>query len=302
MEEQERGMYHHPHHHHHHCGTPGPKPMVVNQIVGIGETQKSLDIHVRVPRRKPAIEQIVDVFIKRPCITHVEVLTGRVIVRGYFEAKTVYVACMPSQPVHGLEARHIRFTAEVPICDARCGMDADASVFVEYVDYECDHSCRAHWHKQWERYYREQERHYKQPKYFKDDCGCDDKPPKKYPPHKHHDCFDDDYCDDKPPKKHPSHKHHDCFDDDYDDCDDNNYEHHKKHHDCDEDYGHGHHHHHQDDCHCPPKKKPRKCCREFDISIVLRVTAKVMTCREIMLFPQVPMPPQYPLLPHKPKG
>lgn len=251
MEEQERAI--------NKCvlGISGPQPMLVNQVVGIGEEQKSLDIHLRVPRRKPAIEQIIDVFVKRPCITHVEVLTGKVIVRGHFEVKTMYVACLPSQPVHAVEAKRIRFTAEVPICNARCGMDADASVFIEYIDYECDHHCRAYWHKQWDRYY-------KQPKYEHDD-DCDDgdynhKPHKKY---KHH---DDCGCDD-------GHHH-------YDDCDYDDHE----------------------DCPCPPKKKPRKCCREFDVSIVLKVTAKVVSCREIMIYPQYPQYPPYPMLPIKPKG
>lgn len=295
MEEQERGI-------NHKCvlGVSGPSPMLVNQIIGVGETQKSLDIHLKVPRRKPAIEQIIDVFVKRPCITNVEVLTGKVIVRGYFEAKTMYVACLPSQPVHAVEARRIRFTAEVPICNARCGMDADASVFIEYVDYECDHHCRAYWHKQWDRYY-------KQPKYQHDDC--DDK-------HHHHEdvCDDDDHD-----YGHKPHKKHKC----HDDCDcDQEYHHQegcgcgKKKHHCDDDCGCGkkkHHydddcdydHHPHDDCDCPPKKKPRKCCREFDVSIVIKVCVKVMSCREIMLYPQMPQMPQYPhypALPYKPKG
>ena len=311
-------------------GVSGPSPMLVNQIIGIGEEQKSLDIHIRVPRRKPAIEQIIDVFVRRPHITHVEVLTGKVIVRGFFEAKTVYVACLPSQPVHAVEARRIRFTAEVPVCNARCGMDADASVFIEFIDYDCDHHCRPYWHKQWERYY-------KKPKYQHDDCDDGHH-------HHHDDCDDNDYGH-KPHKKHKYHDDCDCdpeyhqhgggkkkyyHDDDCDsdkkhyhddDCDCGKKHHHydddckcgkKKHHyddDCDD---HHHHdddcdydHHHHDDCDCPPKKKPRKCCREFDLSIVLKVCVKVMSCREIMLYPQVPHLPHYPhfpTLPAKPKG
>lgn len=274
MEEQERAI--------HKCvlGAIGPQPMLVNQIVGMGETQKSLDIHVRVPKRKPAIEQIIDVYVKKPCITNVEVLTGKVLVRGFFEAKTIYVACVPSQAVHAVEARRIRFTAEVPICRARCGMDADASVAVEFIDYECDHHCRAHWYKQWDRYY-------KQPDYFyDDDCDCDD-----------------EYQDECNHKHHKKYKKHTCEDDDnYHDCGCKD----KHHHDC----GCKDNHHHDDDCehHCPPKKKPRKCCRDFDISIVLKVTAKVFSCREIMLQPHFPIHPGFPVhpgfpaLPIKPKG
>ena len=287
MEELERGS-------NYKCvmGVTGPQPIIVNQVVGFGETQKSLDIHMRVPKRKPAIEQIIDVYVRRPHITHVEVLTGKVIVRGFFEAKTVYVACLPSQPVHAVEARRIRFTAEVPICNARCGMDADASVAIEYVDYDCDHNCRPYWHKQWERYQK--------PKYIhEDDCGCDDD-------HHGHDGWGGKS---QQPKKGYKKKHHDpdC-DHDHHDHDDCNHDH--GHHDYEDDCGCDKKHHHDDDCGCdkkhhhddcdswcPPKKKPRRCCREFDISIVIQVKAKVYSCREIAIQQQY-----YPVLPIKPKG
>ncbi|MCX7780270.1 MAG: DUF3794 domain-containing protein [Negativicutes bacterium] len=245
-------------------GVTGPHPIVVNQIIGECETQKTLDIHLKVPRRKPAIEQIVDVFVKDVTITNVEIIPDKVIVRGCFEIKAIYVACLPSQPVHAVEAKRIRFTADVPIRGARRGMDADASVAVEYVDYECDHNCRAYWHKAWERYYSRLAGAYKAPKWKKqhqhDACDNEWQP---HHQHKHHHCDED--CE-------PKHHHHE----DWDDCD------------CE--------HHHHDDCECPPKKKPRKCCREFDVSVVLRVVAKVMAGREIMVYPH------YPGLPAKPKG
>jgi hypothetical protein len=309
MEEQERGYTK--------CGlgVAGPQPIIVNQVVGIGETQKTMDIHMRVPRRKPAIEQIIDVYVRRPRITHVEVITEKVIVRGFYDTKTIYTACLPSQPVHAIEGRRIRFTAEVPICGARCGMDADACVEVEYIDYDCDHYCRAYWHKQWERYHEYAGRDYykskKKPKYDPD-CGCDHKHYDDDCDHKHHHHYDDDcdhkhhYYDDDCDHKHHyhydddcDHKHHHDYDDD---CD------HKHHHGYDDDYDHKHHHY-DDDCHdsCPPKKKPRKCCREFDIAVVLKVTAKVSTCREVAFhphYPHYPHPhyPAMPALPLKPKG
>lgn len=138
------------------CYPPGPQPIVVNQVVGQGEEQKSCDIRICVPRRKPSIEQIVDVFAKKVKIHSVDVITDKVIVRGSFEIKALYVACIPSQPVHAVEMRRIPFTVDICIPGARCGMDADATVGVEFIDYDCDRRTRAYWHKKY------------------DNCDCDE--------------------------------------------------------------------------------------------------------------------------------
>ncbi len=119
-------------------------------------------------------------------------------------------------------------------------MEADASVVVEFVDYDVEEHTRAYWHK------------------------------KKA--HDYDDCQDEDYCDD-----------------DYHECD----------YDCDYDEG-WHHKHktlkkHKFKLHCKPHK-PCHCTRRFDVSVVLGVTVKVMTDREVMLH----SPPQG--LPYKPKG
>jgi hypothetical protein len=110
--------------------------------VGQGNAQEALTIHLCIPPSKPSAQQIIDVFVKKLRITHVQVTTDCVIVRGDFELKSIYVACRPSQPVHAVEVRCVRFIAHVPICGARCTMEADASVIVEYVDYECDYHTR----------------------------------------------------------------------------------------------------------------------------------------------------------------
>ncbi|MDD4600036.1 hypothetical protein SDC9_20867 [bioreactor metagenome] len=186
------------------CQPPGPKPIIINQLVGQGEDQKSCDIRMCVPRRKPSIEQIVDVFAKKIRIHSVEVATDHVLVCGSFEIKALYVACVPSQPVHAAEMRRIPFAASICIPGARCGMDADATVGVEFIDYDCDKRTRAYWHKQY------------------DDCECDE----------------------------------------------------------------------------PKHKKPKRCTRCFNVSVVLCIRAKVMTCREIFIGSG-----SYPgHLPLKPKG
>lgn len=218
------------------CVPVGPQTIVVRQVVGQRSKQKCIDLHLCVPRRKPAIEQIIDVYAKKICITCVDLIHDKVIVRGHFEVKAIYVACLPGKPVHALEMRRVRFTADVPIYGARCGMDADADVFVEYVDYDC-HERRCLYK------YRHMYGPYKK---------------------KHKDACDDD-CD----------GHHHPH---YDDCDDH---HHHSH--CDDDCD-DHHHHY--DC----------CVRDFDVSIVLNVTAKVMTDRTVLLNQY------YPGVPAKPKG
>ncbi len=202
-------------------------PIIVRQIIGEKEKQKVLDIHVVVPDRKPAIEQIVDVFIKDVDVNCVDVITDKVIVRGEFEIKTIYVACLPDQPVHAIEIKHYKWTQDVDLPGARRGMDAEASVVVEFVDYDVHHWSRAYKHK-----------------YGCDDCNDG---------HAHHHHHDDDDCD---------------YDHD-DDCDD----------DCDDDDNNHHHHHHH-------------CDREFDVSVVLKITAKVMADREVQLTSSLPTSPK----------
>ncbi|SMC51114.1 DUF3794 domain-containing protein [Sporomusa malonica] len=228
----------------------GPKSIVVQQVLGAREVQKSIDIHVVVPPRKPGIEQIVDVFVKKLHITSVDVIPNKVIVRGEFEVKALYVACRPRQPVHAVEVWPIRFTAFADIRGARRGMEADASVMVEFVDYDCDEHTRAHWHKKKGHDYDD----------YDDDCDDD---------YDDYDCdcdYDDDDYDDDCDHKHKPPKKHKCKPKCEPEC-----EH-----------------------HCKPHKKPRRCTRKFDVSVVLRITAKVMTDREVMLYHQG--------LPVKPKG
>lgn len=185
----------------------GPQTIIVRQVIGEKEKQKVLDIHVVVPPEKPAIEQIVDVFVKDVKVRNVEVITDKVIVRGEFDLKAIYVACLPDQPVHAVEIKHYRWTQDVDLPGARKGMDADASVVVEFVDYDVDEKSRAYKYK-----------------YGHDDC--------------------DDECDVQ--------------------CEANHVEE-----ICEEDV--------------PAQYLPDHCMREFDVSVVLKITAKVMADREVTL-------------------
>jgi hypothetical protein len=193
-------------------------------VVGENSTQKTIEVCVRIPRQKPPIEQVIDVFVRRLRITRVNVIPDKVVVCGDFEIKAIYVACLPDQPVHAVELRRVRFTADIPIYGAVCGMDADAGVDVEFVDYDCDPMTRARWYKE------------------------------NYDMDGHH-------------------GHH----------------------------GHGHHHEEceeEEECHhecCPPIDCGHT--RKFDVTVVLNVWAKVMSDRQVLIYPGV-----YPGLPAYPKG
>lgn len=243
----------------------GPQTIVVRQVLGEKEKQKVLDIHVRVPERKPAIEQIVDVFVKNVEVNAVDVITDKVIVRGEFEIKAIYVACLPDNPVHAVEIKHCKWTQDIDIPGARRGMDAEAAVLCEFVDYDVAEMTRAYKYK-----------------YHGDDC-CDTpdvctcettdtddcgfmpqhpmppfKPPMGSCPPPVNACVQPDPCPPMNPCPPP----------------------------------------------CPPPAPPKPprppqmvvppcppapcgevCCRDFDVSIILRITAKVLADREVQMNP-----------------
>ena len=181
---------------------PSPQCIIVNQVIGEQDVQEVIEIRLVVPKHKPAIEQVVDVLVKKLCISNVEVLSHKVIVRGHFELKALYVACLPSQPVHALSAHHVRFTAAAHIHGCHHGLDADAHAVVEYVDYS---ACRRPFRKfrtnsnvpKWKKYH-----------HHKDDCGCEPN-------------WDDDYdceSDCKPDCEPCEPDHHTCKPDCKPDC------------------------------------------------------------------------------------
>ena len=128
-------------------GETGPQTIIVRQVIAEEEAQLVIDIHVVVPDPKPAIEQIVDVFIKNVEINCIDVITDKMIIRGEFEIKAVYVAALPDQPVHAVEIKHYRWTRDIVMTGVRRGMDGDASVAVEFVDYDVDECSRAYKYK-----------------------------------------------------------------------------------------------------------------------------------------------------------
>jgi hypothetical protein len=233
----------------------GPQTIIVRQVIGAGEEQKVLDIHVCVPDPKPAIEQIVDVFVKDVEIDCVDVIHNKIIVRGEFEIKAIYVAYLPDRPVHAVEIKHFKWTQDIEIPGARRGMDADANVIVEFVDYDVDEHCRAYKYK------------------YGDNDSCNDDC-KDHHHHHHghgHDDCDDD-CDDDYDDDSDSDDHYDDDCDSDDHCDDDG-DH------CDDGDHHHHHHHHH-----------HRRTREFDVSVVLKVIGKVMADRQVQIGGVATMP------------
>lgn len=128
------------------CGCPqlGPETIEVEQVLGAEMSQKVIEFDMDVPAQKPDIEQVIDVYVKELCIRSVDVIPNKVIIRGDFEVKVMYVADLPNQPVHAFEKHHIRFTRDIEVEGARKDMKANADVQIEYVDYDfhCHHKPR----------------------------------------------------------------------------------------------------------------------------------------------------------------
>ena len=214
----------------------GPQTIIVRQIVGEQQQQKALDIHVVVPRQKPGIEQIIDVFVKELEVTSVDVITDKVVVRGSFEIKAIYVACVPEQSVHAVEIKHYRWTRDIEIFGARKGMDADASVVVEFIDYDItDNNTRAYKYKHCDYDHEEEE---------EDVCETLGSAIVETPIISSSICMPIVESESVSPAA--------------------------------------------------------ECAREFDVSVILKITAKVMTDREVQLNPQMPYP--MPPVPPVPKG
>jgi hypothetical protein len=114
----------------------GPEIIQVEQVLGAEMTQTVIEFDMFVPDPKPDIKQVIDVYVKNVEVDNVDVIADAVIVRGDLEVKVMYVADLPNEPVHAFERRHVRFTSDIEVDGAQPGMDADADVAVEYVDYD----------------------------------------------------------------------------------------------------------------------------------------------------------------------
>ncbi len=120
------------------CYVPQVETIEVEQVLGAEMRQKVMEFDMCVPGRKPNIEQVVDVYVKNVSIDTIDVIYGKVILRGCLDVKVMYVADLPKQPVHAFERRGVRFTRDIDVVGAHPGMEACSDVTVEYVDYDFD--------------------------------------------------------------------------------------------------------------------------------------------------------------------
>jgi hypothetical protein len=118
------------------CFQPGPETIEVEQVLGAEMAQRVVEFDMYLPDPKPDIEQVIDVYVKDVEINSVDVIPDKVIVRGELEVKVMYVADLPNEPVHAYEKKHVRFTRDIVVDGAQRGMDAEADVTVEYVNYD----------------------------------------------------------------------------------------------------------------------------------------------------------------------
>jgi len=121
------------------CPTPGIETIEVEQVLAAEMAQRVVEFDMVVPSQKPDIEQVVDVYVKDVCITDVDVLKDKVVVRGKLEVKVMYVADLPDQPVHAYEKKDVRWTRDIVMAGVESDMKATADVTVEYVDFDFHH-------------------------------------------------------------------------------------------------------------------------------------------------------------------
>ncbi len=118
------------------CPEPGPETIQVEQVLGANMAQKVVEFDMEVPDPRPDIEQVIDVFVKDLCISSVDVIPNKVIIRGKLEVKVLYVSDQPDQPVQAFEQRNVRWTRDIDVDGAMPDMKATADVAVEFVDYD----------------------------------------------------------------------------------------------------------------------------------------------------------------------
>jgi hypothetical protein len=123
------------------CPQPGPETIDVEQVLGAETSQRVVEFDIILPSDKPSIQQVIDVYVKDVCISDVDVIPDKVIIRGNLEVKLMYVADLPDEPVHAFEKKHVRFTRDIVLQGAEPGMNATADVNVEYINYDFDCWC-----------------------------------------------------------------------------------------------------------------------------------------------------------------
>ncbi|KUK83676.1 MAG: Uncharacterized protein XD97_0128, partial [Pelotomaculum thermopropionicum] len=111
------------------------KKLKVDREIGYGETQVVLRETTAVPHEKPDIMKVLESRIDHTQVTETNILSEKVIVRGYIEAQVIYVSAKPGQDVHALHQR-LNYRNFVVVPGAEKGMEVQVKAEPEYVRVE----------------------------------------------------------------------------------------------------------------------------------------------------------------------
>lgn len=109
----------------------------VEQEIGTGDTQVVLRETTEVPAEKPDIAKVLDTRVEDTEVTDTNILSGKVLIRGYADVEIVYVSAAPDQAVHAMHQR-LNFRTFVVVEGAEPDMKVKVNVDPEYVNVDQD--------------------------------------------------------------------------------------------------------------------------------------------------------------------
>lgn len=109
----------------------------VEQEIGTGDTQVVLRETTEVPAEKPDITKVLDARVENTEVTDTNILTGKVLIRGYADVEIVYVSTAPDQAVHAMHQR-LNFRTFVIVEGAESDMRVKVNIDPEYVNVDQD--------------------------------------------------------------------------------------------------------------------------------------------------------------------
>ncbi|MFX4262877.1 DUF3794 and LysM peptidoglycan-binding domain-containing protein [Pelotomaculum propionicicum] len=109
----------------------------VEQEIGTGDTQVVLRETTEVPEEKPDIAKVLDTRVEDTEVTDTNILSGKVLIRGYADVEIVYVSAAPDQAVHAMHQR-LNFRTFVIVEGAESDMKVKVEVDPEYVNVDQD--------------------------------------------------------------------------------------------------------------------------------------------------------------------
>jgi LysM repeat protein len=109
----------------------------VEQEIGTGDTQVVLRESTEVPREKPDIAKVLDARVEDTEVTDTNILSGKVLIRGYADVEIVYVSAAPDQAVHAMHQR-LNFRTFVVVEGAESDMKVKVRIDPEYVNVDQD--------------------------------------------------------------------------------------------------------------------------------------------------------------------